>query len=363
VQAVKEVVGVPVIANGKLGDPEIARGVIEDGKADFIALGRPVLADPEWPNKVRRGQLEDIKPCIGCNEACLGRGYEMKYLSCTVNPLTGMEKIYAVAPIERKKSVLVIGGGPGGMEAARVAASRGCEVALWEKRDELGGKMRLASIPGFKRDIRPLTTYLATQIAKAGVAIELGKQASPQLISAMNPDVVVIATGSVFRLPEVPGVDHDHIFSTVDLFEGRQKPGETVAVVGGGLCGCEAAVHLAQQGKAVTLVEMAEELVPEGTNINTLMGIQSLLAQTGVQVLTRTRLVEVTGGGIAVENGGARRELAADSVVMATGFAPDATLREALEDEVPELFAIGDCARPRNILNAIWEGFHTARVL
>jgi 2-enoate reductase len=362
-EAVKKVVRVPVITQGKLGNPEIAARVVEENKADFIALGRPLLADAEWPNKVRRGTPEDINPCIGCNEACIGRGYEMKYLGCTVKPLTGMEKEYAPTPATEKKSVLVVGGGPGGLEAARVAASRGCDVTLWEKGDRLGGKLILASIPDFKRDIRPLLEYLAIQVERAGVRVELKKEATPERVRELNPDVAIVATGSVFRLPEIPGVEGDRVFSIVDLFRDERETGERVIVAGGGLCGCETAAYLARCGKGVTLVEMADQLVPEGVNINTNMGIHALLAQSQVEVLTGTRLREVTEEGVIVETNGARREMKADSVVMATGFAPDPTLRDGLEGVVPEVSAIGDCAEPRNILGAIWGGFHAARVL
>jgi 2-enoate reductase len=360
---VRSAVGVPVIANGKLGDPEIAERVIEEGQTDFVALGRPLLADPDWPNKVKAGKPDDIRPCIGCNEACIGRGYEMKYLSCTVNPLTGMEKEYALTPSHNSKSVLVIGGGPGGMEAAAVAASRGCRVTLWESAERLGGKLNLASVPEFKRDIRPLTEYLSREVEKTGVAVELGREARAELVAQLNPDVVIIATGSLPRLPDIPGVEAGNVFNMVDLFQEERDPGDEVIVAGGGLCGCETAAYLAGRGKKVTIVEMAGELMPEGVNINTMMGIRALLAQRGVEVLTGARLVEVKERSAMVEVNGATRELSTDSVVAATGFAADPTLRDALEEKVPEVIAIGDCSQPRNILGAIWDGFHAARVL
>jgi len=360
---VRNAVGVPVIANGKLGDPEVAERVIGEGKTDFVALGRPLLADPDWPNKVKAGRLDEIRPCIGCNEACIGRGYEMKYLSCTVNPLTGMEKEYAITPVEARKTVLVIGGGPGGMEAAAVAASRGCQVTLWERSERLGGKLNLASVPEFKRDIRPLTEYLSREVERAGVEVELGREATADLVVRKNPDVVIIATGSVPRLPDIPGLEAGNVFSMVDLFQERKDPGADVIVAGGGLCGCETAAYLAGREKKVTIVEMADELMPEGVNINTMMGIHALLAQRGVEVLTGARLVSVDRASALVEVNGKTRELKADSVVTATGFAPDLMLRDALEGKVPEVVAIGDCSQPRNILGAIWEGFHTARVL
>jgi 2-enoate reductase len=358
-EAVKRVVKLPVIAHGKLGDPAVARRVVEDGKADFVALGRPLLADPDWPKKAKDGRDDDIAPCIACNEGCLN----FLHLSCAVNAQTGWEKEYAPTPIARQKSVLVIGGGPGGLEAARVAASRGCQVTLWEKSDRLGGKLHLAAAPEFKRDIRPLIRYLSTQIEKAGVKVELKKHVTPELVREHKPDVVIVATGSQFELPDVPGVQFGHVLSTVALFEGTKAVGKRVLVIGGGLCGSEAAAHLAQQGKHVTIVEMAGQLIPEGKNANTMLAIHSLLAESKVEVLTNTKLVEITKSGAVVERDGSRQELAADSVVIATGFKLDLTLRDALDEHAPEVVTVGDCAKPRNILNAIWDGFHAARVI
>ncbi len=356
--AVKGVVGLPVIGHGKLGDPAVAHAVVAEGKADFVALGRPLLADPDWPRKVKENRLDDVRPCIACNEGCLRH---LPYLSCTVNPQTGMEREYALSPIARERSVLVIGGGPGGLEAARVAATRGCEVTLWEQRDHLGGKLRLAGAPEFKRDIRPLTSYLQRQVEKLGVRVELQKTVTAEAVREHKPDVVILATGSRFHMPPLPGVDCRHVLSTVDLFEGAKAVGTRVLVVGGGLCGCEAAAYLADQGKEVTLIEMMAQLA-EGKTVNNVLAIGALLAQKKVTVMTETKLIEIANDGVTVERHGQRQSLAADSVVIATGFVPDLGLRDALEQDVA-VIAIGDCAKPRTILEAIWEGFHAARVI
>jgi len=358
-EAVKQVVTLPIIAHGKLGEPTVARQVIAAGKADFVALGRPLLADPEWAKKVKEGRPEDIRPCIACNEACLGAKL---YLTCTVNPQAGMERAYALTPIERKKSVLVIGGGPGGLEAARVAALRGCAVTLWEQSGQLGGKLRLAAVPEFKRDLRRLIQYLSVQVETAGVKVELNKTATPDAVQQQKPDVVIVATGSRFKMPDVPGVQEAHVLSTVDVLAGAPV-GERVLVIGGGLCGCEAAVYLAQQGKKVTVIEMAPKVVPEGKTPNTKLAIKSLLAQNGVEILTSTKLVAITKTGAIVEREGAKQEMSADAVVVATGFTADPALRDTLEETGPEVVAIGDCCKPRNVLDAIWEGFHAARVI
>ncbi len=362
-EAVKKVVGIPVIAHGKLGRPDVAEKVLQEGKADFVGLGRPLLADPEWPQKVKQGRPEDIAPCIGDLEGCMGRLNEMKYVSCTVNPATGMEREYALTPAERRKSVLVIGGGPGGLEAARVAASRGHEVALWDKSATLGGKLRAASVPDFKQDLKLLVDYLSTQVNKLGVKVELMKEATPELVQQANPEVVIIATGAAPVIPQIPGMEGDNVFSAVDLLLGRKEAGERVIVAGGGVVGCETAVYLARKGKKVTIIEMMGQLIPEKLNPVSRMGLLNLVEDSKVEVLTGTKLVEVTGEGAVVEADGSRRELKADSVVLALGFETESTLRDSLEGKVPELFAIGDCAEPRKILHAMWEGFHASRII
>ena len=362
-EAVKKVVNIPVIAHGRLGDPELAEKILQEGKADFVALGRALLADPDWAQKVKQGRLDDIKPCIADNEGCLGRSSTRKYLSCTVNPITGMEKEYALRPAEKRKKVLVVGGGPGGLEAARVAASRGHEVYLWEKSAKLGGKLIAASVPGFKQDIRRLVDYLSTQVNKVGVKIELMTEATPALVQQLNPEVVIVATGATPLIPEIPGVNGDNVCTAVDLLLGKKEAGDTVVVVGGGMVGCEAAIYLMQKGKKVSIVEMMGQLVPEAMDMSNRIGLLNMVKESKIEVLTSTKLLEVTKKGAVVRADGSKKELKADCVVLAAGFKSESMLREALEGKVPELFAVGDCVEPRRILNAIWEGFHAARLI
>lgn len=364
VKAIKQIATVPVIGHGKLGNPKLAQRVFDEGIADFVCLGRPVLADPEWPNKVKAGLEREIKPCIACNDACIGRGYEMKYLGCTVNPLTGMERSYEVFPATAKKKVLVIGGGPGGMEAARVAAERGLDVTLWEKDTELGGKLLPAAAPSFKQDIVPLLAYMKYGLEQAGVKVELGRDATPDAIAAFGADRVILATGSRFAPPPIPGVDGQNVYSSAQLLSDKPDTGGHVIVIGAGLCGCEVAAELAVgHGKKVTLVEMEGQLVPEGTNIPTLMGIQALLTQGQVEIRVDTKVLEITKDGIIAEKDGKSETIAADSVIMATGYVPDCSLRDAVESRVPDCVAIGDSVKVGKILNAIWSGFHAARLI
>ncbi|MDD5094408.1 MAG: FAD-dependent oxidoreductase [Dehalococcoidia bacterium] len=362
-EAVKKVVNIPIIADGKLGSPQVAAKALQDRKTDFIGLGRPLIADPEWANKVRDGKLDDIKPCIGDNEGCLSRSVEKKYLSCSVNPAAGLEREYTLTPVEKCKHVLVVGGGPGGMEAARVAASRGHKVTLWEREARLGGKLIPASVPDFKQDIRPLIDYLSTQVWKLGVKVESMKEATLELILDAKPDVVIIATGASPLVPEVPGIGAENVASALDVLLGKKETGSTVVVVGGGLVGCETAAYLARKGGKVTVVEMMGQLVPEGMSANGMMGLMELVEKSKVKVMLNTRLLEVGKDCAIVNAGGSRRELKADSIVMALGFKPQSVLHDALAGKVPELYAVGDCVQPRNIMHAMWEGFHTSRLI
>lgn len=362
-QMAKRVVKVPVIAVGKLGYPELAERVLQEGKADFICLGRALLADPEWPNKVKKGRLEDIRPCIGCHEGCLKRVFDVKYLSCAVNPATGMEREFTIKPAEKKKSVLVVGGGASGMEAARVTALGGHKVTLWEKGDALGGNLIPASIPDFKQDYRRLINFLSTQIKKLDVTIELAKEATTELILEMKPDVVFIATGSTSIVPEIPGVGKKMVVTAVDLLLGKQEAGKSVVVVGGGLIGCETALYLAQKGKKLTIVEMLDGVMLDMYSANR-MHLLKLLADANVSILTETKCLEIRDNGITIaDKYGKRSTLEADTAVLAVGLKSTEGLLEALKDKIPEVYAIGDCVEPRKVINAIWEGFRTARLV
>ena len=362
-EAVKKVVTIPVIAVGRLGYPELAEKVLREGKTDFIALGTSLLADPEWPNKVKEGRLDDICPCIGCHDGCHERLYKGKYISCTVNPATGMEREFALRPAEKHKSVLVIGGGPGGMEAAMVAASRGHQVTLWEKSDQLGGNLIPASVPDFKQDLRWLIDYLSTQIRKLGVDIRLGRAATPEIVQQMAPQVVIIATGATPIIPKIPGVDKNIAVTAINLLLGSKDAGETIVVVGGGLIGCEVAVFLAGKSKRVALVEMMESLAPD-VNPWVRGQLLEMLAQGNVEVLSNTTVSEITDDGVIINGkSGEKRELKADGVVLAVGLKPQDSLQQALMGKVAELHAIGDCVQPRKIIDAMWEGFRFARLI
>jgi 2-enoate reductase len=363
----KRVVNVPVITVGKLGNPALAERVLQEGKADFIALGRPLLADPEWVNKLKDGRIDDIRPCIGDEQGCLGRVGKRKYISCTVNPQAGNERNFALIAAGNKKKVIVIGGGPGGMEAARVSALRGHEVILIEKGYELGGMLIPASKPSFKYDYQRLINYFITQLKKLGVTIKSNTKATPELIIEMRPDIVFIATGANPIIPKIPGADKNIAMTAVDFLQNRPQIGRSVVVIGGNLVGVETAIDLAQQDKNVTIVEMLSSIMRdmEWTNALDIQRKFDGLEEDhlNVKVLTNTKAVEIVDNGvIVIDETGNKKTIQTDFVLFACGMKPcNDGLAESLEGKVPELYKIGDCVNPGKVIDAIWPAFRIAR--
>ncbi len=365
-ERLKSVVAVPVIAAGKLGNPELAESALREGRADGISLGRPLLTDPEWVKKVRRGDTENIRPCIGCHEACLKRIARCKPLSCAVNPQAGREVEYAFKPALDKRKIVVVGGGIAGMETARVAALRGHAVTLLEAGGELGGHLVEGSRPEFKEDDRRLLAWYRKQIdgLPLEVNVRMNTFAGPALIQSLKPDAVVIATGSVPFFPSIPGLDvreDASVLTTKEALMGTKKIGPKAVVVGGGLVGCELAYWLRLKGHDVTVVEMLPELMKEGdVAYPNKMMLLELLEFHGVKTLTGATVRERTSQGLRLGDG---RDLSADSVVMATGYRSDNALYHKLKDSVEELYLVGDGMYPRNIKNAVWSAYEVARNL
>jgi len=336
--------------------------VLEEGKADFVMLGRPLIADPQWANKVRGKREEDIIPCIGDHE-CLKRIFDRKYLSCSVNPMTGKEREFSIVPAEVKKKVLVIGGGPAGMEAAQIAALRGHQVILWEKENSLGGNLIPASAPDFKVEYKRLLDHLATQIRKLGVTIELGKEATSELVKGTSPDVVFIATGGTSIIPDIPGIENRNVVTAVDLLLGKSEAGASVVVLGGGLIGSETALHLARKGKKVTVVEMLDSIAANMYSANR-RHLVDLLEEADVKFYINATATEITDEGMIIRGkDGEEISLKVDTIVIAVGLRSRQGHWEGLKETVPEVYPIGDYAEPRFVCNAIWEGFRFARLV
>jgi len=358
---VKKVVKIPVVVAGRLDIPEVAERVLEEGKADIIAIGRGLLADPFWPKKVQGGKIEDIRPCIGCQDACLGP--ENVPLSCSVNPSRGRERLYPFQPVTKPKRILIAGGGLAGMEVARVATLRGHKVTLYEKNEKLGGHLIEAQVPDFKQDLRRLLAWYTVQLKKLKVEINLKTEVTPKLVREENPDVVIIATGSTPIIPDIPGINKPIVATCCDLLLGKKKIGDKVVVAGGGLVGCEAALWLAEQGKNVTVVEMLPEVITGIHQSNRSM-LLDLLAEKKVQIMTNTKILEVTDEGIIIlDRGSNRKSITCDTVALAIGLKPETALYGSLVSEISELYAIGDCKEPRKIHHAIWDAFAVGYII
>lgn len=356
---IKRKVSVPIIVANKIRDIDFAEKILQDGKADLIALGRPLIADPELPRKALEGRSEDIIPCTSCCR-CIQYVLEKEEpIRCEVNPVAGREGEYIVSLASKRRRVLIIGGGPAGMEAAITLARRGHEVYIVEKGRELGGRMLLAAIPPGKSDIRRLIDYLKTQVSKLNVNVELGVEATPEVIGRIKPDVVVVAVGGKPRIPNIPGINGGNVALAEDILRGSVKAGGSVVVIGGGQVGLEVAEYLAERNRRVTVVEMLEDVGGDLPNVSKLPLLQSLESY-GVSILTRTIPQQVTGEGVIVSRRGRSWLIRADTIVLATGFQGDTGLIDELKNMVKEIYVIGDCREPGNILSAIHEGFEAA---
>ena len=365
-EKVKKAVRIPVIAVGKLDRPEIAENVLQEGKADMVAIGRGLLSDPHWALKALNGEADRIRPCIGCSDGCLGRIYSGRPLSCAVNPACGRERAYALKKTAGAKKLLVAGGGMAGMEAARAAALRGWSVVLFEKSDQLGGNLIPATVPSFKKDLRRLLQWHESEIRRLGVEIKLEHTVTPDVAAQENADAVIVATGARPIIPSLPGADKPIVSTAAEVLRGSKPTGEKAIVVGGGLVGCETALWLARQGKSVTLVEMLDELMmtdPPTPHVTKLM-IRDMLALEKVEIITGARLVEIHDTGVRCLNGDSREiNPAADSVVLSLGLSPDRELYQRLMWTTPHLYLVGDAREARNVMGAIWDAYEVIRGL
>ncbi|MBI4286093.1 MAG: FAD-dependent oxidoreductase [Chloroflexi bacterium] len=360
---IKRAVRIPVIAVASIS-PEVGERALENKDADFVAMGRTLITDPDLPRKVQAGNMADIRPCINCLECFNSVIFKFEAMPCAVNAAIGQEApAYEVKRAERSKRVCVVGGGPGGMEAARVAALRGHQVVLCEKGPRLGGQIDIASKPPRKEKLLPFAEYLRHQMEELGVKVELDREVTPKLVAAIKPDVVIVATGAVPLGLDIPGLGQLNVVSAEKVLSEAVAVGERVIVIGGGMVGCETADFLAERGKKVTVIEILKRLASGMMPYKRLEVLNSLRAR-GVIVLTEVKCEEATAKGLVVcDKEGKRQTLEADAIVLAVGAHPDNRLFQALQGKVPEVYQIGDCVAPRLVLNAVAEGFAVANRL
>lgn len=359
---VKKAVDVPIIAVGKIGDPILAEHILKEGKADFVAMGRALIADPDLPNKAKEGRFDDIRRCLYC-ENCItwsqrprlrGRG-----MSCTVNQAVAREKEFIIKRALSPKNVMVAGGGLAGMEAARVLAERGHRVTLYEKSDKLGGQWNVAAQPENKEDYKRLVPYMSRVMEKAGVTVKLSTVVSRQLVKKEKPDAVIVATGAVPRGLDVDGGDAPFVVQANDVIMGKAKVGERVVVVGGRYLGMEVACVLAEKGKHVSLVEAVE--LGRGTHNFIRAVLRDRLVELGVYVYPQSPVLRITKTGVDVANHHSLLHLKADTVVLAAGVKPVNDLVTDLKGVGVDIYSVGDCNEPRDAMEAMNEGAEIAR--
>lgn len=356
-EAIKKVVSVPVIASGSITLPQYAEEIIASGKGDFVGLGRPLWADPEWPNKAAADHPEDIRPCIRCNEGCLERTFfNYKAITCALNPVVSREGELKITPAPVKKKVAVVGAGAAGLEAARVLALRGHDVTVYEEKDKKGGLLHEAAAPEFKADIRPFMQYQITAIEKLGIPV-VQKKATPADLEGF--DAVVCATGSLPIIPNLPGVDKPIAVDCLSAINGAKPVGKKVVVVGGGLVGTETALDLAENGHSVTLVELLPRIMKD-VAVTDFLAYSERIAKTDMRILTDTRLEEVLDNGARISGPKGEEVVEADTVILALGLKAEQGLYNELAAAGKEVYLAGDAVKAGKIFDAIHTAYRVA---
>lgn len=359
-QAVKQKVSVPVMVAGRINTLEVAESILTNGQADLIAVGRQLIADPYWVIKISERRFEDINPCLSCN-SCLDVIIS-GVLRCAVNAEAGREEEYKIVAAEKPKKVLVVGGGPAGMEAARIAALRGHKVTLCEKEERLGGQLIAASKAPYKESIGALSRYLERQVMKAGVTIKLNCEVTAKFVMSEQPDVVILATGASPFIPDIPGIDLPNVVHSIDILTGRKEAGDRVVIIGGEMVAADVAEFLAARGKKVTMVRRGHEMITKVVMPHFRKPLLERLTQKGIIMLTGVKYEQIIEKGLVIiDSKGERQILEADTIVIAAGAKPNQALAKQLEGKVPEIYCIGDCVEPRRIREAIHDAALIAR--
>jgi 2,4-dienoyl-CoA reductase-like NADH-dependent reductase (Old Yellow Enzyme family)/thioredoxin reductase len=358
-EAIKEVVGkTPVIVAKRINRPELAEKILRQTKIELVSMLRGLMADPYIAQKTKEGRLNEITTCIACCQGCYGRLWEHLPIMCTINPLMGREKEWVLQPATQKKKVLVVGGGPGGMQAAIVAKKRGHDVTLCEKDIKLGGQLWLSCRVPNKYEFANTITEFSYQLNKLGVKVELGTEVTPQYVSKMKPDAVIMATGVVPMTPDLPGIEKTYVVQAFDVLSEIVMVGNRTCVIGAGRVGLETAEYLRDRGREVTILSRrkVEEI---GSDLPWPAGGHFLrrLDKMGVKKLGNVIVEKITDEGVVYSVNGKKATLAVDTVVLARGSDPNNSLGKALEGKVPELHLIGDSLEVRTALDAIHEGY------
>lgn len=356
-EQVKRVTNKPVLVSGRMGYPDVALDAVMSGKTDVVVMGRPLLADPDYVNKLKRGDKEDIRTCLGCNDGCLRRvGAGLQKAGCAINPRSNRERETELHPALRKRKILVVGGGPAGMEAARVAALRGHAVELVESSAQLGGKFRFASIPSFKSEGNGLISWYERQLEKTGVRVTKNYKLLKDDPKAKDADVIIVATGAKEIVPPLPGIEHADF--AIPVLCGDVPVQNECTIVGGGLVGCELAIHLAMAGKKPRIVEMAPSLMPTNKPASQVVqAVNEYLERFEIETCVNTRLKEIKPGAIVVERDGAEEVLPTQQTILALGYRADTELYDPLYAQYGEVYNLGDSRQAKDIMQGIEDAY------
>ena len=363
-EALHEAASVPVIVVGKINEPRFAGYLVDSGKVDGVVLGRALIADPDFVNKMEAGDYEGIAPCAACAIGCVGEQTKRHPASCVINPAAGREKELELTAAEQPKRVVIVGGGIGGMACARAFAVRGHEVVLLEREMELGGQMRLACIPSHKQELSKWIVYLEHELERLSVDVRLNTAADRAVIDGLAPEVLILATGAKEMLPPVPGIDPEQAVTAWQVLSGETViPGGNVLVVGGGMVGCEICEYLMHQKRGslhITMIEMADE-IGAGMVVNNRVPTMIRLNRPEITMMTGTKLMSVNDSDVTVERHGVQETFGGFThVIYACGARPARALFDELKEAYPEAVLIGDASQPAQALEAVRQAVETA---
>jgi 2-enoate reductase len=361
-ELVKKAVDIPVLCAGMMGDPDLALSALENGQLDIVALGRPLVVDPDIVNKIHDERIDEIRPCLYCHEGCLNH-FTPRKANCAVNTRAGKEiSKPKLEKTDHAKIVTVIGAGPAGMETARSMAERGHKVTVYEKSDHVGGLFCYAGVPEFKKEVRQLIKWWHHQLEMLGVEIHFNSPITADSPVLKESDIIVTATGSNDLIPPIKGVDLPNVITAKQALA-DPLPEDEIAIIGAGMVGCEMAVWFSKMGKKVTLVEMQDKIVPKGASAANTKMIERYIDHYAMDLHISTKLIEIKPDAIVVEAEGIQSEIPVKKVILSLGFTSEHALYDALKDQYPNVINIGDSNVVRDVLDASFDAYELCKAI